>query len=237
MAEDNGGTIGFRTAGSWTGHDLVTFTTAVSGTYDALLVARVRRRLEENYVKSLEGAFRRYEKFLGHPFSHEFFHLWREAIHSWRKQGPGPLPFFLYPPIPFGFQDPTAALPSDQDLYENLACYSSEEEQFRVHRVRMASPGGFSFEGIGEILEQFRELVKDLSWRNRTERDRDRLEIIERYLHLRREHPDVNIPLPPYLRKDKYLVDAVDGHLTQLKALEDRGKLEALRQHLDYVPE
>ncbi len=163
--------------------------------------------------------------------------MWRDAIRSWRKQSAGPMPPFLFPPGPFGFGDLSGVLPSDEQIYSDLARYSSDDEQCRVHRIRVASPGGFSFEGIGEIIEQFRELVKDVWWRNRSERARDQLEIIERYLRLRRENPDLDLPLPPYLRGDAYLAKAVQGHVIQLQTLEDRGKLEAVIQHLDYIPE
>jgi hypothetical protein len=237
MPEGSEATIGFRTAGTWTGQDLVRFSTAVSGIYNAFLVARVRDRLQANYIESLEVAFQRYEKFLGHPFYHEMFHLWRDALRSYRKLGSDAAPPFLFPLLPFGFQDPSATLPSDQEIYSNLERYSTDEEKCYVHSIRVASPGGFSFEGIGQLIEQFRELLKDLWWRNRAERARDQLEIIERYLRLRRENPDVDLPLPPYLRKDAYLVTAVHGHVAELKLLEDRGKLEAVPQHLDYVPE
>jgi len=42
----------------------------------------------------------------------------------------------------------------------------------------MASPGGFSFSGLGEPLRQLRELIKDLWYRNRQERQRGELQIL-----------------------------------------------------------
>ncbi len=37
MPETDEQTIGFRTAGTWTGQDLISFTTAVTGIYNALV--------------------------------------------------------------------------------------------------------------------------------------------------------------------------------------------------------
>lgn len=236
MAEDNGTTIGFRCTGSWTGRDLVDFTSSISGIYNSFLTSRVRERLEDNYLESIEVAFRRSEKMLGHPFYHEMFHMWREALQYWRKKGASEMPIVFAPPLPFGFQDPSAVLPSDQQIFSSLERYSSHEDQCRVKAIRMASPGGFSFQGIGEIIEQFRELIKDIWWRNSTERAQDQMEIIERYLRLRRENPDLNIPLPTYLRKDDFLAREIERNLNQLKALEERGRLEAVPKNLDYVP-
>ena len=39
-----------------------------------------------------------------------------------------------------------------------------------------------------------------------------------------------------FLVKDKYLAETLQKNLRQLHELEDRGKLQAVPQHLDYVP-
>ena len=100
----------------------------------------------------------------------------------------------------------------------------------------MASPGGFSFQGVGEIIEQFRELIKDIWWRNSTERAGAQLEIVERYLRLRRENPELKIPLPSYSRKGDFLPKEIERSLNNLRLLEERGRLKAVPKNLDYVP-
>lgn len=229
--------LGFRSAGSWTGGDLAQLAAATTGIYNAFLTARVRDRLEANYLEALESALRHYDKFMGHPFYHELFHAWRDALRYWRKQGTSSAMPPMLPPFFFGSPDLSSAVPTEEEIYLRLDEFTADEQHIHIYRIHHASPGGFSFEGIGEIIEQMRELIKDVWWRNRAERSRDELDLIDRYLKLRRENPDVNFPLPPFLRKDRHLAIAVQGHLIQLKALEERGKLEAVTQHLDYVPE
>lgn len=236
MPEDDASVIGFRSEGDWSGIDLAEFATAVTSIYNVLLVTRVRARLEANYLEALESAIRRYERHAGHPLYHEMFRAWRESLHMWRKRRDMPPPFLLLPTFPFGFGQTEPAIPNDEEIFLNLTRYTSPEERFRVHKIHHASRGGFSFEGIGEIIEQFRELIKDLWWRNRQERVGGDLDLLEKYLKMRRDNPDMEFPLPSYLRKDKYLAETLQKHLQKLHDLEDRGKLQAVPQHLDYVP-
>lgn len=237
MADDDAPTIGFRSDGEWSGSDLADFAAATTGIYNALLVVRVRSRLEVNYLDALESAARRYERQIGHPMYHEMFRAWRESLHLWRKRSDTPPPFLLLPPFAFGYTDAGFAVPSDEEILRHLGRYTSPEERFRVHKIRHASPGGFSFQGIGEIVEQFRELIKDVWWRNRHERAEGDLDLLEKYLRMRRDNPDVNLPLPTYLRKDRYLAEVLQKELLTLHEMEDRGKLQAVPQHLDYIPD
>jgi hypothetical protein len=63
-----------------------------------------------------------------------------------------------------------------------------------IHAVRISSPGLISFDGIPGVIEQLRELFKDLSWRNRHERRiaevayaKERLELLREYQALQQE--------------------------------------------------
>jgi len=56
--------------------------------------------------------------------------------------------------------------------------------ELSVHRIEIASPGGFSFAGLGEPIAQLRELIKDLWYRNRQESERGELEILKQTIAL-----------------------------------------------------
>lgn len=235
MADDDElTTLGFRCNGSWTGEDLVQLSTAANGIYNILLAVRVRRRLEANYWESVEMSLRRYEQFSGGPFIHELFRAWRESIHMWRKRGE--LPPFFVPGMLQGFTGFEEALPTDEEIVCNVSKYSSAEDALRVHKIHIASPGGFSFKGIGEIIEEIRELIRDVWYRNRQQRASGDLDLLDKYLRIRKKHPDADLPLPAYFRKDPYLAENLDRHLGTLRELEDRGKLDSVAQHIDYIP-
>lgn len=235
MAEENeSARVGFRTAADWTASDVALFSSSVSGIYDALLTLEVRRRLEEQYVRATEGALRRYDEMLGHPMYHELLHLWRESLQIWRGVPwmPPPLPFSL----PFGGGPQFGGVPTLHNLYEELERYAPETDRLRIYRVRMSSPGGFSFSGLGDIVKEFRELIKDLWWRNRQERVRGELEIIEKYLNVRTRHPELDLPAVAYQPADRQLVGVVAGHVKNLRMLEERGRLESVADNLEYMP-
>ncbi len=236
MAENQDGPrIGFRTRGDWTAADIAILAASASGIYDALLTPTIRKRLESDYVHLMERSLRRYDKIIGHPMYHELFHLWRESLDMYRKRGlpwvPPPMPFFS--PL-MGSQSTT--IPAEEAIYADLPRFCPESDRLRVDRVRMSSPGGFSFSGLSDIVKEFRELIKDLWWRNRQERAKGELEIIEHYLSIRMQHPEVDLPGLFYPQSNRNLVEAVSEHVKNLKALEDRGRLEPVPEHLDYLP-
>jgi hypothetical protein len=229
--------IGFRTTADWSASDVSVLSLSVSGIYDAFLTLEVRRSLQESYVEAMERSFRRYDKMFGDPMYHELFHLWRESLQIYRKRGlpwMPPLPFF--PQLSGGFGPQVGSLPPDHVIYAELERHARESDRLRVYRIRMSSPGGFSFSGIGEIVKEFRELIKDLWWRNRQERVRGELEIIERYLSVRTQHPEIDFPPVSYPGADRDLVQVVSGHVKNLRSLEERGRLESVPDNIEYVP-
>ena len=75
MADENGTEIlGFRTSDDWTASDIALFASSVASLYDALLTRRVRRRLQDQYVRSTELAMLRYAETLDHPYFEELLH-------------------------------------------------------------------------------------------------------------------------------------------------------------------
>jgi len=114
---------------------------------------------------------------------------WMEMSHIWRKFAHRGLPPFMPWMMPFGGQlPPSAPAPRTDDTLAYLLDHSEEvmtpSEQLFVRRIEMASPGGFSFQGLGQPIEQLRELIKDLWYRNRQERQRGDLGILREKLAL-----------------------------------------------------
>lgn len=59
-----------------------------------------------------------------------------------------------------------------------------ENSQLAVRRISMASPGIISFEGLGELVRELREFIKDIWYRNLQERKLGefQLRVIQQYL-------------------------------------------------------
>lgn len=233
MPDTNATRIGFRSLGKWSVADCASFAVAVSGIYDALLATRVQTRLDEAYREFIDRSLRRLEGMAGGPFAQELYMFLRE----WRKHGaPGHLASlaFMYGPVPrVGVEEEHRDV---YQLYRNIDVYASDVDRLRIFRIHMASPGGFSFEGIGELIGQLRELVKDIWYRNRQERIRGELEIIERYLHLRTHKADIGLPPAAYQPTSPRLVKTVARHVREIKRLEEQGKLGDVVDNLDYEP-
>ncbi len=235
--EESRGTIGFRSTGKWAAGDVTTLCQSAGSLYDVLLTVRIRGRLEQTLADEFDAYLEWYESHARDPVTHEFAHVWRRAIRHWIKGGGPGVPPPLLLPFAGWPSEPLSRIPSDKEIFENLQRYAPDADRLAVDRIRLTSPGGFSFEGLGDIVREVRELIKDLWWRNRQERARGQLEIIEKYLTIRHEHPEISIPVPTYLRRDTYLVEVVEQSAQRLRELEDRGKLKSLPRHLNYRPE
>jgi hypothetical protein len=93
------------------------------------------------------------------------------------------------------------------------------EARMVIRQVEMGSPGAISLAGLGEPIQQLREFIKDLWYRNRQEKQAGQLEILRQYLAIEREFG----PLPPTVT-DRLAPKALRGVQT-LATLEDEGKL------------
>ena len=163
--------------------------------------------------------------------------LYRDMLKRWRMRGSSarflaPPPFLPFPQL----MSSEGSLP-DGIIYREIDRYAPEEERLRVQRIRVSSPGGFSFEGLGDVVKECREFVKDVWFRNRHERAIGELEIIERYLRIRDQHPEFDLPPVPGRRPDRDVINAVATHVVNLRRLEERGKVESIPENLDYTPD
>jgi len=228
-------TVGFKTQGDWTARDLEDFAAGLGAIYDALLTIRIKRGFDETSLELARRSLRDLEEFAPGPFAHELLYTWRRALEAWERRGIAP-PFL---PAGYGFPftiGPSAQAPTDQAVFEHLDVYASDEQRLRLRRAQMSSPGGFNFEGLGDIIEQLRELIKDLWYRNRQDRIEGDLKIIERILTLQEGHPDANIQLPRSVEKRLYLIEKTADGVAKLKRLEAVRKLLPPPENLDYEP-
>lgn len=59
-----------------------------------------------------------------------------------------------------------------------------KDEQINISSLKIGSPGQFDLKGSGEIIREIRELIKDLSFRNRHEEILGELKIIKEKIAL-----------------------------------------------------
>jgi len=138
--------------------------------------------------------------------------------------------------LPLSSQPVPWRLPDEETIYRDLEILGESADRLQLRRAEIASPGGFNFEGLGALVEQFRELIRDLWYRNRQERAKGDLEIIRQFLELRRDHPDINVPPPRYLQRSRQLIDVTAESVEKLRRLERDGKLVQIPENLDYEP-
>jgi hypothetical protein len=67
---------------------------------------------------------------------------------------------------------------------QNPEEYIAASSVLQIQKIEIASPGGFTLAGLGEPLREIRELIKDLCYRNRQEREKGDLDILKRKIEL-----------------------------------------------------
>lgn len=180
-------TISFKTGDTWTAYELSGVLKGLDATYSTLLLARhlAVAANQRNQRRSEE-----YDRYL-HVLERESPHF-KMFVHDWfrlmRRAGQRGAPYMF----PFG---PIAMAPTSDAAPYNLSVeteyYLSHPQEFMpaahelvIENIKMASPGNFSLRGLGEPLRELRELIKDLSYRNRQERERGDLAILKDKLEI-----------------------------------------------------
>ena len=230
----------FRTAGDWTGDDVIKLVSSINQMYDVFYSFRVVRSLlreqEKEYMRNLERSEMFFHKHLDHPMYEEFYHMWRRMLKDWRKYG-RKAPFMMsgfpfQPPIPTS----EAQIPQPSTIYKERHLYQSEKDKLIIDRIHISSPGGFSFTGIGEIVQQLRELVKDIWFRNNQEKTIGDLEIIEKHLKLQKEYSENNIPPVTSVTIDRKMLGKLKDSIGQIRSLENEKKLLHVGEHVNDRP-
>lgn len=180
-------TLEFRTEESWTAHDLGRALTALDSVYSSFVLTRHLGVLANLRLQQSEEQMGRYWEMLEREGPHldMLFHEWHRII---RRYGPGAASMMF----PFGSMGGQTAdrlaqvLPSSEIEYyvSNPSEYLPPTHELKIKKIAIASPGGFSLEGLGEPLRELREFIKDLCYRNRQEREKGDLEILKQKLDI-----------------------------------------------------
>jgi hypothetical protein len=119
----------------------------------------------------------------------------------------------------------TSVLGGDDQILEYVVALSRSvfelrpEMRLTIVSIEMSSPGGISLAGLGEPIQQLREFIKDLWYRNKQEKQKGELEILREYLSIESEFG----PLPPTV-VERLAPEALEG-VRVLDQLEQEGKL------------
>jgi uncharacterized protein YjbI with pentapeptide repeats len=114
--------------------------------------------------------------------------------------------------------------------FQNIEKYSKENQLLKVYRIKMGSPGGFSFLGLPEIIEQIRKML--IWWYH--ERSLNELERAEKCLDLVKKYLEMH----KLGNKDDCIDDLIQKICKSIKIfkeLESSGKLGIIIENLDYI--
>jgi hypothetical protein len=214
----NPNSIVFRTDGIWNVSEFSRFATAVEMAYEAFLAVHLARQSTSDQERRIQ----------------EYVYYWTQLLREERDRrihldepdyGNAALAF-----LPNAF----VALTAQQSnylafVYDNIHTLAPNH-RLTIGKVRIGSPGWISFQGLGEPIQQLREFIKDILYRNRQERERGdmaleqerelhRLEIARQHLQLQREYGDVlagpanRIPVAALKQSDVIERLALEGKL------------------------
>ncbi len=229
--------ICFSTKGQWTARDVTSLVDSVSEIYDVFSVYRITSHLQRIQEEALLHSLEIYEKNAKHTMRFEWYRLWQDLLEDWQKSRyKGKIPFPMLP-SPFPIPGAGKEIPEQLEIFENIELYRDIVEELRIDRIHIASPGGFSFSGLGDIVQQFRELIKDIWYRNKQERTKGELEIIKQYLRIDQEFPNSNLPPVSAMLVDRKMGKKVHANVENMRRLEREGKLLPPPEYVDKRPE
>jgi hypothetical protein len=232
--------ICFHTIGSWSGEDVIKLISAANQMYDVFfsyrVVQKVLKKQEKEYYRNLEETEYFFRKYIDHPMHEEFYYIWRRMLKDYRKYGRKMPP--MMPGFPFQLPGTMieTEIPKPSEIYQEKYLFQNEQDKLMIDRIYIASPGGFSFTGIGEILKQIREFIKDLWFRNNQEKKMGDLEIMEKYLKLQKEYSDSNLPPVTSVAIDRKMLAKLKDSVDQIRSLERDEKLLHVGKHIDHNP-
>jgi hypothetical protein len=222
-------TITFLSNVAWTTRDLELFSRSVTRIYDSRLATYLwSTRAALNFERRREWIRKSIialKQHLPGPVIYEWSEAWLGIL---EKGGGYPDLYALAFPFPVGVY-PVGDSLTPQQIFHAIDLYGNPQQACRIVRAEMGSPGGFSFTGIGEIVKEFRELIKDVWFRNRQEEQKGeldlqkgKLDLIEKYLALQDRLP-----------ANPELVITVSEGIEGLQSLERDGKLRAVDECID----
>ena len=121
-----------------------------------------------------------------------------------------------------------------QDMLDRPSVFLEAGHGLQVSQMYMGSDGGFSFEGLGAVVEQLRLLIRDLKFENAQLEERGRLENTALRLRMQREFgPEFEAM---ERRASRRLVDRLIEPVRVLIRLVQSRRLEDPGGNIDYVP-
>jgi len=136
--------------GNWTLSDFEHFISSLNNIYRALYVCKDASQI---YYKIEQGDF----DYPHHPLFDEYFHYLRRAIKE-HKTIPYVFPYPYYDRKQYNLFE----------SIENNTYRIKRSEELKLKKIHIESPGEIKIEG-GSIIKEFRELIKDLTFRNNQE--------------------------------------------------------------------
>ncbi len=182
-------TLDFATDANWSAYELSDALRSLDSIYSTLLLTRhlailQNRRLQAS-AESQERMWRVLER--EGPGLDMFMHEWRRALRRLGPMGASGMIGFPFAPNP-QVSDGRASSLELEYCKSNPHEFLNSRNELMIHRIQMASPGGFSLKGLGEPLREIREFIKDIWYRNRQEKERGELDIAKARLDLLAKH-------------------------------------------------
>ncbi len=94
----------------------------------------------------------------------------------------------------------------------------------KINHIKMGSPGDISFEGIGEIVKELRQLFKDLLFRNRQEKAIGDYRVLEYYFKMLKAYDK----LSPQQKK------ILSKKIIMIESLKKQGKIISVNGSIDF---
>ena len=230
--------INFKTNGKWTLKDMQDLLMGISQTYNALYAVNVKQleidRALKSLAENLDNYYHYWREYIDYPIFRELLYSWRrlleEYIHRRRPYPPFLLPWF-YPFIPY---DISKIIEIDViQIYKNIDIYMYPEQRLCIRKIVMESPGVVTLEGIGEIIKQIRELIKDLWYINRLEKQEKEIELkIKKIEYAERLEKILRYYGQP-IKPENELIEIITNSVSKLEQLEKDGKLENVPENIE----
>jgi len=234
-------TIGFRTKNDWNARDLFDLLSASSKIYNVFEAIDAYSGFRTHSIDFYEEQFEKYEVALSKtPKGQQYIELYKNWLQVFRRHLSDPsLEFPLglqIPPLPpIGVNFQTRIFPeSISQIYHGL----SDEPvagNLRIYRIKMASPGVISLSGFGDVIKEVREFIKDVWYRNKQEKTKGQLELIEQYLKMRSIWSAETQSQLESTYVAKELSHFLSEGITKIQSLEEGGLLDDVGKNLDYI--
>lgn len=220
--------VAFHTRDDISVKNVLRLISSVESLYDVLYAKTIAERQHDDAIHALMHSVEE----LDHRMWPEFRMVWRAYLDFMRKRAYKGAPLLL-PSFP-GIPDIDKHLASPSTILGSLDAYRDRSDQLVIDRIRISSPGGFSFKGCGEVIVQLREFIKDIWYRNNQERVRGEMDLLEKALKIKKSFPqafggDSNV--------DRQLVAVALNGIEELRNLEREGVLLPPPDYVSKRPE